>query len=204
TFLQALEDCDLTPQADPNTASQIQRAMKLQALKQLQTAQPSLYDPIKIDTACIQALGFSDPSQFFAPPQAQAVPPPQLLALQAKGQADTMSAQAKMTTAQAHQTVAQAKADEVKAKAAQASAGANKQVDTPVDMANAKARLMDAHTKRMQAHQQRADIALQDANAQEDRQSKEKLQLLEMARELVTHPQGAPIAGPIIKDVEGK
>ena len=197
TFLKALDDCDLSPQADPNTSSQIQRAMKLQALKQLSAASPSLYDPIAIDTECIKALGFANPQQFFAPASAQAQPPPQLIALQQKGQADTMTAQARMLDAQS-------KAAETKAKVQEIAAGANKQVDTPVDVATAKARLMDAKTARLKVHQERAEIALKDANAAEDRQSKEKLELLEMAKELIQHPQGASIAEPVVKEAEGK
>jgi len=77
TFIQALNDFDLTPQADPNTASQGQRIMKITALKQLQQANPSMYDPIAIDVAALQAIGWSNPSQFMAPPNAQASPPPE-------------------------------------------------------------------------------------------------------------------------------
>ena len=63
TFLQALNDIELTPQADPNTASQTQRLMKVAALKQLSAASPALYDPIAVDTAALQALGWTNPSQ---------------------------------------------------------------------------------------------------------------------------------------------
>lgn len=78
TFLRALEDCDLVPQADPNTASHLQRVMKIMALKQLQAAQPGLYDPIAIDKAALRALGWSNPEQFLAPPSAQGKMPPEL------------------------------------------------------------------------------------------------------------------------------
>ena len=68
TFLNALENCYLTPQADPNTASHTQRVMKIMGLKQLQAGNPSLYDPIAIDTAALQAMGWSNPEQFMVPP----------------------------------------------------------------------------------------------------------------------------------------
>jgi hypothetical protein len=110
TFLQALEDCNLVPQADPNTASHTQRVMKVMALKQLQAAQPSLYDPIAIDRAALQAIGFNNPEQFFAPPPAQASPPPELMQVQAQiRQGDTM-AQAAKTAADARMLDAQTKA----------------------------------------------------------------------------------------------
>jgi hypothetical protein len=100
TFIAALDDLDLVPQADPNTASHIQRIMKVAALKQLQQAQPALYDPLAIDTVALRALGWSNPQQFFAPPAAQAAPPPQLLQAQAEMQAKTTTANARMLDAQ--------------------------------------------------------------------------------------------------------
>ena len=113
TFLTALDQCNLVPQADPNTSSHTQRIMKIMALKQLQAAQPSLYDPIAIDRAAIQALGFSNPDQFMAPPAAQASPPPELLQAQAQmRQGDTLAAAA-TTTANARMLDAQTKAKEV-------------------------------------------------------------------------------------------
>lgn len=59
TFIRALNQVDLVPQADPNTASQTQRLMKIVALKQIQAQNPTLYDPIAIDTAALQAVGWS-------------------------------------------------------------------------------------------------------------------------------------------------
>ena len=41
TFLSAIDNSDLVPQADPNTSSQTQRLMKITALKQLQATNPS-------------------------------------------------------------------------------------------------------------------------------------------------------------------
>jgi len=78
TFLAALDDCELVPQADPNTASHTQRIMKIMALKQLQAAQPGLYDPIAIDKAALQAIGWNNPDQFMAPPSAQGKMPPEM------------------------------------------------------------------------------------------------------------------------------
>jgi hypothetical protein len=87
TFLQALNDCELIPQADPNTASHAQRVMKIMALKQLQAAQPGLYDPIAVDMAALQAIGWNNPTQFMAPPNAQGAPPPEMMKMQADAKA---------------------------------------------------------------------------------------------------------------------
>ena len=77
TFRDALDMYaqSLVPQADPNTASHTQRIVKVMALKQLQTLQPTLYDPIAVDTAALQALGWNNPEQFFVPPTAMGKPP---------------------------------------------------------------------------------------------------------------------------------
>ena len=77
TFTDALDmySQSLVPQADPNTASHTQRIVKVMALKQLQGASPTLYDPIAVDTAALQALGWNNPEQFFVPPAAMNKPP---------------------------------------------------------------------------------------------------------------------------------
>ena len=77
TFRDALDMYSqaLVPQADPNTASHTQRIIKVMALKQLQSSSPSLYDPIAVDTAALQALGWNNPEQFFVPPAAMNKPP---------------------------------------------------------------------------------------------------------------------------------
>ena len=88
-FRRALDEVDLIPQADPNTASHSQRVMKIMALKQLQAASPSLYDPIAVDRAALQAIGWSNPEQFMRIPTGAEPPPPEIL----KGMADAKVAQ---------------------------------------------------------------------------------------------------------------
>lgn len=106
-LLQALDDVELVPQADPNTSSHAQRVMKIMALKQLQSASPGLYDPIAVDTAALRAIGWSNPEQFLKPEAQRNQPPPELLKgmeeikiAHQKADADTMRAQADMLKAQ--------------------------------------------------------------------------------------------------------
>lgn len=113
-LLQALDDVELVPQADPNTASHAQRVMKIMALKQLQAGNPALYDPIAIDTAALRAIGWSNPEQFFKPEAERNAPPPELLKgvedlkiAKQKADADTMRAQASMVSAQKNAQPAQ-------------------------------------------------------------------------------------------------
>ena len=99
--MTAVENYQLVPQADPNTASMGQRVMKVQGLIQLQQAAPNLLDPIAIVQAALQAIGWSNPEQFLVPPAARAAPPPQLQQMQQEMQNDQKAADAKVTEAQA-------------------------------------------------------------------------------------------------------
>ena len=87
TFIRAINQVDLVPQADPNTASQTQRLMKVMALKQLQQANPAMYDPIAVDRMALQGIGWSNPEQFMVPPESM-------------GQQQNPEAQAKMADLQ--------------------------------------------------------------------------------------------------------
>lgn len=106
-LLDALDDVELVPQADPNTASHAQRVMKIMALKQLQSASPGLYDPVAVDKAALRAIGWSNPEQFLKPEAERNQMPPEMLKgiedlkiAKQKADADTMRAQADMLKAQ--------------------------------------------------------------------------------------------------------
>ena len=161
TFLQALEDCELVPQADPNTASHGQRVMKIMALKQLQQSNPSMYDPIAIDTAALQAIGWSNPSQFLAPPNAQAAPPPEMQQMQSKMAAEQKDSQARMM-------MAQAKTAEVQAKIQQG-AFAPQHAEPQQTDPNASAEL---HIKAMDAQTKAKELAVRIQEAQIEAQSR--------------------------------
>ena len=199
TFLQALEDCELVPQADPNTASHGQRVMKIMALKQLQAAQPTLYNPVAIDKAALAAIGWSNPEQFMAPPNAQGAMPPEM-------QKQMAEIQVKKQTADIKQMKVQAEIERMHAEIAKMQAelqqGPNKQEDTEVDKSLARSKMEDVEIKKQSLRLKQSDIAQQDQNRASDRDSKEKLQLLQMARDLILHPDSAPIAEPFVKQAE--
>lgn len=125
TFIQALDDHELTPQADPNTASHSQRVMKVMGLKQLQAASPQLYDPIAIDRVALMAMGWGNPEQFFAPPQSQTQPSPEIM----KGMAEI---EIKKQDADTRATDAQTRAAAVAIKAKSDGLGGGMQ-QSPVD-----------------------------------------------------------------------
>ena len=196
TFIDAINNCELVPQADPNTASHSQRVMKIMALKQLQAANPSMYNPIAIDMAALQAIGYSNPQQFLAPPEAQQSPPPELQQLMAKMQNEKDKTQAKIVEAQARMTDSQAKVAEVQAKIQQGAfapkqqtdkSGGSTQIDTEVDKIMAQAKLMDAQTKRAELGIKHHDSEDEAQNRALDRQSREKIQVMELARDIIMH-----------------
>ena len=106
-FMQALNDVELVPQADPNTSSHAQRIMKVMALKQLQAGNPALYDAVSIDKAALRAIGWSNPEQFLLPEHLRNQPSPDLMKgieeikiAHQRADADTLRAQAAMAKAQ--------------------------------------------------------------------------------------------------------
>lgn len=171
-FLTALEDYDLVPQADPNTASHVQRVMKVTALKQLQAASPSLYDPIAVDTAALQAIGWSNPTQFLAPPQAQSNPPPELIKMQSDAMVNDKHAEAALMDAKtrAHSAQARAQNDAMK-----------------LQLQDRK----DQQTAALDAQKVQTDMAKDGMEAQErarQQQFRERIQMIDLAQNIAVHP----------------
>jgi len=190
TFTDALDNFYFVPQADPNTASQTQRLMKVLALKQLASSNPSLYDPIAVDTAALQALGWSNPAQFMVPASAQGKPPPELIKAMADMENEKLSAEARMLDSQTRAQESQAKIELERAKL---ELQAGKDQGDPAKMAQLDIQRMDI--------QQRGHDALLDAvNRKRDRESRERLAAIKLAEELIRNPQGMPIANEVISE----
>ena len=115
TFVAALSDYDLVPQADPNTASHVQRVMKVMALIQLASQAPQLYNLPEVNKQALKTIGWDQVNELLAPPRPP-MPDP-------KTQADMLDAQSKMAMAQAKVAETQ-----IKAKDAEID-GANRQAD---------------------------------------------------------------------------
>lgn len=196
TFVQALNDCDLVPQADPNTASHTQRMLKISLIKQLQAQNPNLYDPIAVDTAALQAAGWSNPEQFFTSPDKRGQIPPEV---QMQGQLT----QAKMKEADAKMIMAQANA----AKTQHDMATGNPQA-TPPDPA----KMAEMQMKAQELQIKQADMAFRQRELQDktnsqhldainrrlDRESKERLAAVQLAEEIARNPQALPIINQMI------
>ena len=170
-FLKALDDCELVPHADPNTASHTQRIMKVMGLKQLQMGNPQMYDPIAIDTEALRALGWSNPEQFFAKQDPNQLPPEMMKAIKELEIKDK-DADAKMINAQARMQGEQSKAQlgqqkiQLEAMKAQAAVG--------VDLEEL-------------------------GHRTSTRKFAERKQLIDAAQNLAVHPESAPVVAPLLQ-----
>jgi hypothetical protein len=208
-FISAIQNCDLVPQADPNTASHAQRLVKIMALKELQAANPTLYDPLAIDRAALKAIGWNNPDQFLAPPGAQQQPPPEMQKAIAELQIKKQDSDSKAAVAQATVAKTQAETQKISAEAAtgMASGGLaggpdSKQVDTPVDQMLAQADLMDAQTRARDVMQKSQFHESEDRNRDLDRQSRERVALLNLAKDIMLHPEMSETAREEVKSVQ--
>jgi len=183
TFLSALENCDLVPQADPNTASHGQRVMKIMALKQLQQQNPTMYDPIAIDTAALQAIGWSNPQQFLAPPEAQGKMPPEM-------QEKVAAMQIKKQDADTKSKLAEAKIAETVSKIQQGAQGGVAPYD-PMKVADMQLKMQDIQMRG-------EDARLEAINRKRDRESDERIAAMKFAEEMAANPAGLAIASSLI------
>lgn len=105
-FLRALDDCDIVPAADPNTPSHMHRIMVAVAVKQLQAANPTLYDPKAVDRRILSMIRLSNPDELFAQqpppamPQAPPIDPARMAEVQIKGQQQQQEHQARLAELQ--------------------------------------------------------------------------------------------------------
>ena len=205
SFLTALDNCDLVPQADPNTASHGQRVMKIMALKQLQAANPGMYNAMAVDKAALQAIGWNNPEQFLNPPMPPQPPPPNPAMM--KAMAD---AKANQQRADAETMDAQTRAKETDAKIQsgafaprpQAGGLGQAQQPSPLEVATVQTKVMDAQTRQRQLGLKHAETQMEDQNRDLDRQSRERVQMLELARDVMMHPEGATDAERIARDIK--
>ena len=178
-LMKALNDYELVPQADPNTASQTQRLMKVMALKQLQQSNPGAFDPIAIDMAAMKAIGWSNPEQFMVPNTGEQQMPPEMMAkaeeLKIKQQdADTRRMEVEM-----------------KAQEAMMKAGAP---GAPADPAQ----MMDMQLRQQELAANARDAQLDAYNRQRDRESRERLAAVRLAEDIAKNPQAMPIVSQIL------
>ncbi len=111
-LLQALDDYDLVPKADPNTPSHFHRIMKAVARLQLaQAAPPGVFNLVEVYKEALRVLGDAKPEKYLAPPNPNPPQPsPQDIIAQAKLKDAQTKAQQAAVDAQNKQQDAASKA----------------------------------------------------------------------------------------------
>ena len=214
TFLRGVNQVDLVPQADPNTASQTQRLMKIMALKQIQASNPTLYDPIAIDTAALKAVGWSNPEQFMIPPEAQGSPPPEMQKEMAAMQIKKQEADTKQGEAQARIALDQGRLQIDMAKAQQEGLAGGEQGPNEKDVADIQIKKQLADAKMMDTKLKAASIQagmkkdLRDSEVKEQEMlAKERIQMIDLAQNLAVHPESEDeivrLLGSVIPAITG-
>lgn len=166
TFIRALNDYDLSPQADPNTPSHMHRLMKATALGQLASLSPGLFDEKAVATRILKMVGFDNTDSLFNKDKGQQ-PDPKIAAtlLQAQQKSEALQAQGQIKMA------------EIAAKAHA------QQTDIAADEA--------AHSKELALDAAIAQRKSTDAAA--ERASKEKIAALGILDNIATHPESSGV-----------
>ncbi len=184
TFLQALENHYLVPQADPNTASHTQRMMKTVALIQLAAQSPDMFDLQAVNRQAIRTIGYN-PDEFIKKDQGEMSPEAMkamadITDTQTKTKNETMRTQADVALTMAQ---AQKLAKEI-------NMGPQGEAQNPADMMNAQAALMAAQNdradlaiKNKQLAVDDKDITIDGQNRAEERDSREKLAMVNLQRD---------------------
>lgn len=176
--LAALRAYDLTPQADPNTPSHLQRLMKAMAIKQLQGANPVLYDAKKVDIRVMSMLGIDDPDDLFAPPAPPMGPPPDPRLMVAG-----INAQLKQA-----EIAARSQETDKKLQAQLAIAQMRQQVPTTPGVPAQPAIDPKLAVAALNAQVRQAEIAANAVDKEKDRDIKLMIEKLKLAGNLAVHP----------------
>jgi hypothetical protein len=209
TFVRALDQIDLVPQADPNTASQTQRLMKVVALKQIQAQNPSLYDPIAIDTAALQAVGWSNPEQFMIPANAQGQMPPEMQQKIAELQIKKQDSDTKALVGKAKVALDMAKAQHDSMQGGLVAPPEEKTdhekrvdaIDLIIKEKLANAKIEDTKIKAAQLAATMQKDAADNAMEQQEMQAKERIQMIDLAQNLAVHPESEGVTRNLLGNI---
>jgi hypothetical protein len=162
--------------------------MKIMALKELQKQNPTMYDPIAIDTAALQAIGWSNPQQFLVPVSAQGKMPPEM-------EQKIAELQLKKQDIDIKGKLADAKVAEIVSNIQQGAEGGQGAGVAPFDPM----KLAELQLKQMELKEKSKDSELEAMNRKRDRESHERLAAIKFAEAMAKNPQGIPIADAIIR-----
>jgi hypothetical protein len=203
-FKEALENCDIVPQADPNVPSDMHRNLMAMGLKQFTAGNPA-YNPIEVDrwvSKQMFKMSDADFQTFLAPPMPPAQMDP-LLAKQVEIEERKVGVQEQrlqLDASKAQQDAANKTADReakvdmetLKIAASAATAKMAQDVPAPVEIEAepevdpiAAAKLV---LEKRKIELKEDELAFKNANAQLDRQSKETVETLKLANAIAVHP----------------
>jgi len=175
TLLDALDNYELVPQADPNTASHIQRVMKVTALVQMAQTAPTLYNLDAVNREALLTLGWSNANSLLRDQVNNPQPPdPQAQAAQMAGQAAMITAQSKMMEAQ------------------------TKVAETQKKMGGGQGMSPEEQVKMAEIQQKNIDAQLDATNRKRDRESRERIAAVKLAEDLAANPAGLGIVRQIL------
>ena len=175
TFLDALDNYELVPQADPNTASHIQRVMKVTALVQMAQTAPTLYNLEAVNREALLTLGWNNANSLLRDQVNNPQPPdPQAQAAQMAGQAAMITAQSKMMEAQ------------------------TKVAETQKKMGGGQGLSPEEQVKMAEIQQKNIDAQLDATNRKRDRESRERIAAVKLAEEMAANPAGLGIVRQIL------
>jgi hypothetical protein len=195
-FRMAVNNFDLVPQADPNTASHVHRLMKVMALKQLQQANPSLYDEQAVDIMALKVAGWDNPQQFMKSPDAPDDPPPEVV----KGIEEL---KLKNREVASQEMLNQAKAASLMAKAKLDANGGVAGPMPPTIQDQIKMKDLELKEQEMKLHAE--DQMADSVNRKRDRESRERLSMVKMAEQIAENPgQRGTIMGLVTPDMLDK
>ena len=162
--------------------------MKIMALKELQKQNPTMYDPIAIDTAALQAIGWSNPQQFLVPASAQGKMPPEM-------EKEIAELQIKKQDVDIKGKLADAKVAEIVSNIQQGAQGNGADKVAPFDPM----KMAELQLKQMELREKSKDSELEAMNRKRDRESHERLAAIKFAQDMAKNPQGIPIANSIVR-----
>lgn len=165
-LVQALRECNLSPQADPNTPSHTIRVMKAVALVQLVMMNPQMWDLHAVVRKIATMVGMGDIEGLFAPPpdpNQQQPQDPRAMAMQGKAMMDM-----------------QAKIQELAQKTQEAQMKANLQA-------------LSERMKMLAQSMELQDSREQRASAERVQQMKDSTERMKLAQTGMIHPEAAPV-----------
>ena len=145
-----------------------------------------MYDPIAVDVAALQAIGWSNPQQFLAPPSAQAKKPPEL---EQKDQEMAIKKQDADTKA----AIAKAQIAKMQAETQMEMQGGLAPQQDPMAGADMQHKKEELELKQLELSLRAKQVGVDSENRAADRESRERIEYAKIIQDLILHPESENI-----------